>query len=71
MSVKVPNRIRATVDVTATMETWVAAVVGITEGSATGGYKVPMIVPRFVMNASPGPDILLALANEVLTLRLT
>lgn len=37
------------------MDTWVAAVVGMTEGSEIGGYKVPIMVPRFVMNASPGP----------------
>lgn len=43
------------VEVIATIETWVAAVVGITFGFAIGGYKVPMMVPRFVMKASPGP----------------
>lgn len=32
-----------------------AAVVGMTEGSETGGYKVPIMVPRLVMKASPGP----------------
>ena len=32
-----------------------AAVVGMTEGSAAGGYKVPIIVPKFVIKASPGP----------------
>jgi hypothetical protein len=53
MSVKVPNAIRAIVDVIATMETWVAAeVVGV----EVGGYRVPIIVPRFVRKASPGPD---------------
>ncbi len=54
---RVPKRIRAAVDVTATIETCVAAVVGIRFGSAYGGYKVPMMVPKLVMNASPGPDI--------------
>lgn len=61
MSVSVPNRIRATVEVIATIETCVAALVGMTEGSATGGYSVPMIVPRLVMKASPGPLNKLAL----------
>jgi len=55
MSVSVPNRIRATVEVKATIETCVAAEVGTSEGSVVGEYKVPMMVPRFVMNASPGP----------------
>lgn len=32
-----------------------AAVVGITEGPVTEGYNVPIIVPRLVMKASPGP----------------
>jgi hypothetical protein len=56
--------------VIATIETWVAGVVGITEGSATGGYKVPIIVPRLVIKASPGPAKLLDIgqsqAREVL-----
>lgn len=52
---RVPKRIRATVEVMATIETWVAAVVGATAGFGTGGYNVPMIVPRLVINASPGP----------------
>jgi hypothetical protein len=43
------------VDVNATMDTWVAAEVGMTVGLITGGYKVLMMVPRFVMYASPGP----------------
>ena len=54
-SVKVPNRIRATVEVIATIETCVAAEVGMRRGSKIGGYNVPMIVPRLVMNVSPGP----------------
>jgi hypothetical protein len=55
MSVSVPNRIRATVEVIATIETCVAAEVGTLEGSVVGEYRVPMMVPRLVMNASPGP----------------
>lgn len=54
-SVRLPKRRRAMVDVMATMETWVAAEVGMTVGFIIGGYRVLMIVPRFVMNASPGP----------------
>jgi hypothetical protein len=42
--------------VIATIETWVAGVVGMNEGSDTGGYKVPIMVPRLVMKASPGPE---------------
>jgi hypothetical protein len=54
-SVRVPNRMRATVDVMATIETCVPAVVGTTAGFAIGGYNVPIMVPRLVMKASPGP----------------
>ena len=54
-SVRVPKRIRATVEVIATMETCVAAVVGIRVGSRVGGYRVPIMVPKLVMKASPGP----------------
>jgi len=36
-SVMVPKRIRATVEVIATIETWVAAVVGTIDGLTTGG----------------------------------
>lgn len=43
------------VEVIATMETWVAAEVGMRFGSRVGGYRVPIMVPKFVMNASPGP----------------
>ena len=43
------------VDVNATMDTWVAAEVGMTVGLIMGGYKVLMMVPRFVKYASPGP----------------
>jgi hypothetical protein len=39
---------RATVEVTATMETCVAAVVGWGDsGVVMGGYRVPMIVPSW------------------------
>jgi len=55
----------------ATIETWVAAVVGITEGSATGGYNVPIIVPRLVMKASPGPVRLLASGRSQIEDKLT
>ncbi len=58
-SVSVPKNIRATVEVKATIETCVAALVCMIDGSACGGYKVPMMVPRFVMKASPGPIIAL------------
>jgi hypothetical protein len=54
-SVRVPKRIRATVEVMATTETCVAAVVGMWVGSRVGGYRVPIMVPRLVMKASPGP----------------
>lgn len=54
-SVRVPKTSRAIVDVIATMDTWVAAEVGITIGFMIGGYRVLMMVPRFVMKASPGP----------------
>jgi len=47
---------RATVDVNATMEMCVAAEVGMTDGSAEGGYNVPMMVPKLFMKASPGPE---------------
>lgn len=47
------------VDVNATMETCVAADV-LSAGFALGGYKVPIIVPRFVMNASPGPTMVVS-----------
>lgn len=50
-----PKRMRAMVEVMATMETCVAAVVGMRVGSRPGGYRVPIMVPRFVMKASPGP----------------
>lgn len=46
---RVPNRIRAMVEVSATIETCVAALVGIRSGLAIGGYSVPIIVPRFVI----------------------
>lgn len=45
-------------EVMATIETWVAAVVGRFLGSWFGGERVPIMVPRFVMNASPGPRTL-------------
>ena len=48
----------------ATIETWVAGVVGMTEGSDTGGYKVPIMVPRLVMKASPGPEQLLVIGHQ-------
>jgi hypothetical protein len=50
--------------VIATIETWVAGVVGMTEGSDTGGYKVPIMVPRLVMKASPGPEQLLVIGHQ-------
>jgi len=54
-SVKVPKSSRAMVDVIATIDTWVAAEVGTVVGLITGGYKVLMMVPRFVIKVSPGP----------------
>lgn len=53
-SERVPVRRRARVEVMATMETCVAAEL---EGGAVrgGGYRVPIMVPRLLMNASPGP----------------
>ena len=46
MSERVPVTMRATVEVMATMETCVAAVVGRdVSGVVMGGYRVPMIVP--------------------------
>jgi hypothetical protein len=55
MSVSFPNTIRATVEVMATIETCVAAVVIIFEGSLIGGSRVPIMVPRLVKKVSPGP----------------
>jgi hypothetical protein len=54
-SVRLPKTRRAIVEVIATIDTCVAAEVGITEGFITGGYRVLMMVPRLVMKASPGP----------------
>ena len=55
----VPKIIRATVDVIATMDTCVAADVGTIAMTGCGGYRVPIMVPRLVMKASPGPAKLL------------
>lgn len=63
-SVSVPKRRRANVDVIATIETCVAAVVGTVAGGEFGGYRVPMIVPKFVMNASPGPCYICQMCAE-------
>jgi hypothetical protein len=52
--VTVPRINLAAVDVIATIETCVAAVVGVI---VDGGDKVPIMVPRFVMKASPGATI--------------
>ena len=54
MSESVPVRRRVHVEVMAMMEMCVAAEFedGAEEG---GGYRVPIMVPRLLMNASPGP----------------
>ena len=56
-SVKVPARMRAMVEVMATMEMWVVEeVVASAYRSADDGVRVPIMVPKLLMNASPGPD---------------
>ena len=58
-SVIVPVRRRARVDMMATIETCVAAVVRFAVSPSSvavaAGYSVPMIVPRLLIKASPGP----------------
>lgn len=58
-------------EVIATIETWVAAEVGIREGSVAGGWRVPMTVPRLVRNVSPGPFYKSGCTKQSLVIKLT